>query len=151
MNENTHKCSLLLFAFIQKPALPLVYPALTSVASCPSPPPLQTFSGFDKTLDFYLRRCFDVVTLFCSVKSAQNKQKEWNMFCFISYVHLHARHYAKLVRKTSFTAMFLLVCCFSPLSHHLFLKYYLKIPTPFPTPTEHTPFLSREGKGCLFE
>lgn len=43
---------MLLFAFVQKPVLSPFCPPLTSVPSLPSPPPLQTCLGFEKSLDF---------------------------------------------------------------------------------------------------
>lgn len=58
-----------------------------SVLSCSSfcylvlfPSPSPNILWFWKLPRFYLRRCFDVITLFCSIKSVQNKQKEWNIF-----------------------------------------------------------------------
>lgn len=110
------------------------------------PSPSPNILWFWKLPRFYLCRCFDVIMLFCSIKSVQNKLKEWNIF-FNWHVHLHARHYTRLVWKISYAACYF--HCVLALSYFLlfFLFFFLEIPPR--TPKTCHPWVGRKKTAYL--
>lgn len=120
----------------------LLYPDLTCVAS--SPPPLQTFSCFENFLGFIFTDTLMLISLFCSIKSAQNKQKEWNIFSTGMSTYMPG------IIQNQYGKLLLLLCSryspyLSPFSSS-FLKYYHLVPF---SPRIHITPEWGEGRLCI--
>lgn len=122
----------------------LFYPALTSVASFSSLSP--NILQFWKLPRFYLCRCFDVIMLFCSIKSVQNKLKEWNIFSTGLFTYMPGiiqDWYGNFLTLLAIFSVFLL------LSYFLLFLLFFFLEILHPTPSECPPWVGRKKTAYL--